>query len=249
MSPAIRLLALVVLVAAPLPAAAAESQLLVWAWERPEDLRFLPAGVEVAAETGFVELAGDKVLARARRFPLRMKGEPSTAVVHVQIDRRGPLAWTAAQRAAAARAVLTLGGETWARTLQIDFEVRRSEHQILMDLLADVRAGLPRGVRLSMTAIASWCETETWLADAPVDEIAPMLFRMGPRGEAVKAALAAGGDFDRPECRKALAVSVDTPLQRAPAGRKVYLFSPRSWRASDFDRARKGIAAWASQGG
>jgi hypothetical protein len=177
-----------------------------------------------------------------------MKGEPSTAVVHVQIDRRGPLAWTAAQRAAAAQAVLTLGGEKWARTLQIDFEVRRSEHQTLMDLLADVRAGLPRGVRLSMTAIASWCETETWLADAPVDEIAPMLFRMGPRGEAVKAALVAGGDFDRPECRKALAVSVDTPLQRAPAERKVYLFSPRSWRASDFERTRKGIAAWASQG-
>ncbi len=224
-------------------------QLVVWAWERPEDLRFLPPGVEVAAQTGFVEISGDRVFARGRRFPLRVNGEPEVAVVHVQIDPRGRLDWTPAQRAAAVSAVLALGRQPWAKWLQIDFEVRQSQRQVLLDLLEGVRQGMPRSVGLSMTAIASWCETESWLRHAPVDEIAPMVFRMGPPGGRLKEMLEAGGDFREPECRKAIAISADTPLRRVPDGRKIYLFSPRSWRPADFQRIRAGLEACGSGGG
>jgi hypothetical protein len=109
---------------------------------------------------------------------------------------------------------------------------------VLLDRLGDVRAGLPRGTLLSMTALASWCETEDWLAAAPVDEIVPMLFRMGPEGESVRAKLAAGRDFANPRCRTAVAISADTLLLRLPVGRRIYLFSPRSWTAADFQRIR-----------
>lgn len=238
------------LLAAAGAARSAEPRLVLWAWERPEDLRFAGPEVEVAAQTGFVALRGDTVRARGRRFPLKAApGQPTTAVVHVQVEGRGPLAWTTAQRQAAARAVLDYGRQPWARRLQVDFEVRRSQRQALLDLLTDVRAGLPRDVSLSMTALASWCANEDWLAAAPVDEVVPMLFRMGPEGEAVKARLAAGGDFADRRCRKAVAVSADTPLPRIPAGRRVYLFSPRSWTARDFQLVRRRAEAWSSQGG
>ncbi len=137
--------------------------------------------------------------------------------------------------------MLAYARQPWARRVQVDFEVRRSQRQVLLDLLADVRAGLPKGVPLSMTALASWCETEDWLAAAPVDEIVPMLFRMGPEGEGVKARLAADRDFANPRCRTAVAISADTPLPRLPAGRRVYLFSPRSWTAAEFDRVRRSV--------
>jgi hypothetical protein len=133
--------------------------------------------------------------------------------------------------------------------VQVDFEVRRSQRQVLLDLLSDVRAGLPRGVPLSMTALASWCETEGWLKAAPVDEIVPMLFRMGPPGEEVKARLAAGRDFANPRCRTAVAISADTPLPRLPGGRRIYLFSPRSWSSRDFLTVRRRVETWSSQGG
>jgi hypothetical protein len=231
-------------------AMAAPTQLVLWAWERPEDLRFAGPDVEVAVQTGFVSLNGAGVLARGRRFPLKpAAGQPRTAVVHVQIDRRARLAWTPDQRRAAARAVLAYGRQPWARRVQVDFEVRRSERQVLLDLLSDVRAGLPRGTPLSMTALASWCETEDWLRAAPVDEIVPMLFRMGREGEAVRTRLAAGQDFAEPRCRKAVAVSADTPLPRLRAGRRVYLFSPRSWTAADYDLVRRRVEAWSSPGG
>jgi hypothetical protein len=236
-----------VLTAAP---AVAAPKLILWAWERPEDLRFAGPDVEVAAQTGFVALRGGGVWSRGRRFPLQAApGQPTTAVVHVQIEGRAPLAWTRDQRRDAARAVLAFGHQPWAKRVQVDFEVRRSQRQVLLDLLSDVRAGLPRGVPLSMTALASWCETEDWLGAAPVDEIVPMLFRMGPQGEGVKTSLAAGRDFANPRCRSAVAMSADTPLPRLPAGRRIYLFSPRSWSARDFLTVRRRVETWSSQGG
>ena len=230
------------------PSEGAAPALVVWAWERPEDLRFLTAPSEIAVQVGFVEVAGDRVRARGRRFPLLAdSARVTTAMVHVQIDPRTPAAWTPAVRAATAAAALGYLRAANLPRAQVDFEVRRSQRAVLLDLLHDVRAGLPPGVRLSMTALASWCG-EDWLGAAPVDEVVPMLFRMGPTGEALKATLAAGGDLRDPRCRSALAVSTDAPIARAPAGRRVYLFSPRSWTAADFERERREVATWGGRG-
>jgi hypothetical protein len=219
------------------------STLILWAWERPEDLRFAGAAAEVAVQTGFVELAGDGIEARGRRFPLK-SAPPATALVHVQIDHRRPLEWTPLLRARASAAVLHYAAAIPARRVQIDFEVRASERAVLLDLLGDVRRGLRPGTLLSMTALASWCDTEGWLERAPVDEIVPMLFRMTVGGESLRKRLAAGGDFRNPRCRAALGVATDSPIVRAPPGRRVYLFSPRSWTAADFERARRSVEGW-----
>lgn len=236
---------LALLALALLASPAAAQPLVLWAWERPEDLRFAGRSAEVAVQTGFVELSGERLIVRGRRFPLEAApGQVTTTVVHVQIDPRRPLVWTPEREAQVAAAVLRLGRRPGVGRLQVDFEVRGSQRDVLLGVLRRVRTGLPPGVLLSMTALASWCETETWLSEAPVDEIVPMLFRMGPGGEALKARLAAGGDFAHPGCRMALAVSVDTPLVRAPAGRRLYLFNPRSWTAASFEQTRRRVAAW-----
>ena len=226
-------------------AEAADRPLVVWAWERPEDLSFLPAGVEVAAHMAFVEVVGDQVVPRGRRHSLRVaEGHPSTAVAHVQIDRRRPLAWSDRTTQLVAQAVLASAEAPWVRTLQLDFEVRASEREHLLAVVRAVRLGLRPGVRLSMTALASWCDTEAWLAAAPVDEVVPMLFRMGPGGARIRNKLAAGGDFAAPQCRLALGMATDTPLDGAPAGRRVYLFNPRSWTPAAFEAARARVQAW-----
>jgi hypothetical protein len=238
------LLLLIVLAGSCRPRPAEPSTLILWAWERPEDLRFAGASTEIAVQTGFVELAGDRIKARGRRFPLKSAAPPATALVHVQIDHERPLEWTAPMRARASAAVLHYAAAIPARRVQIDFEVRASERSVLLDLLGDVRRGLPPGTLLSTTALASWCDTEGWLERAPVDEVVPMLFRMTVGGEALRKRLAAGGDFRNPRCRSALGVASDSPIVRAPPGRRVYLFSPRSWTAADFERARRGVEAW-----
>ena len=88
-----------------------------------------------------------------------------------------------------------------------------------------------------MNALASWCETETWVDGAQADEIVPMVFRMGSEGERLKARLAAGEDFANPRCRAAIGISTDTPLARIPGGRRVYVFNPHSWTPADIAAA------------
>jgi hypothetical protein len=238
------LLACLLFAASCRPAPSAPSPLILWAWERPEDLRFAGALAEVAVQTGFVELSGDGLQARGRRFPLRTDSPPSTALVHVQIDHDRPLEWTPSLRSRTAAAILHYAAAIPARRVQLDFEVRASERAVLLDVLTDLRRGLPAGTRLSMTALASWCDTEGWLGRAPVDEIVPMLFRMTAGGEALRKRLAAGGDFRNPRCRAALGIATDSPVVRAPPGRRVYLFNPRSWTASDFEKARQRVEGW-----
>lgn len=220
-----------------------EPTLVLWAWERPEDLRFAP-GVEVAAQVAFIELVGDGLEARGRRFALKVARTPQTAVIHVEINQRRTLRWTETLRARLAAAVLHYARAIPAQRVQVDFEVRSSERTVLLDLLNDVRRSLPRGTLLSMTALASWCETESWLENAPVDEIVPMLFRMQQGGETIKRRLAAGRDFRNPRCRTALGIATDSPLEQAPPGRRVYLFNPRSWTREEFERTQDSVGRW-----
>ena len=178
-------------------------------------------------------LSGDTAAATPRRQPaLVLPTQHLVGVVHVEIDRTRPLAWTPDQRARTTAAILWLTRDPRLAERQIDLEVRRSERPVLLSLLADLRAALPRAT-LSMTALASWCDTERWISAAPVDQVVPMLFRMSPGGAGLRARLAAGGDLADPACRTALGVATDTALPLVPPGRRMFLFDPRPCTAAD----------------
>ena len=214
--------------------------LVLWAWERPEDLRFAE-GVDVAVLAGTVVLSGTEAVAHPRLQPARLAvGQRAVGTVHVEIDRGRKLRWSPELRAVAAATVLSMmrGGFS---ELQVDFEVRASERPVLLDLLRDVRAGLPPGTWLSMTALASWCDTERWLSAAPVDEVVPMLFRMGQGGEALRQRLALGGDFGDERCHRSLGLATDTAVVGLPPGRRIFLFNPRPWTAEDLAAMRRSL--------
>src|SRR4051794_27614419 len=61
------------------PALSALPPEMLWAWERPEDLRWLPANVGVAYVASTVLLRGDEALVHPRSMPLRLS--PGTALV------------------------------------------------------------------------------------------------------------------------------------------------------------------------
>ncbi len=214
-----------------LPATAQPSR-VVWAWERPEALDTLPPGIGIASVTGFIRLRGGAVVvARGRRFPLTAAPGRAApiAVIHIEIDQNEALDWTGQLSARVVGAALAFAHG--APHVQVDMEVRASQRTVLLDVLRGVREGLPPGTTLSMTALASWCETEDWLDAAPVDEIVPMLFRMGRGGARLRAKLAAGGDFRQPRCRQAAGIATDTPVA-VPPGRRLYMFNPLPWDAA-----------------
>jgi hypothetical protein len=209
-------------------------RVFVWAWERPEDLRFLDphtTGIAFLDRTIFLDRGAVSV--RPRLQPMRF---PSGAVLMavVRIEPRGlprpPVDATAAAIEEAARG-------TGIRALQVDFDATLSQRAFYRSVLTDLRRRLPVQMPLSMTALASWCEADNWIAGLPVAEAVPMLFRMGPGERPARS-------FRPGLCRSSVGVSSDEPLHAPPSALRLYLFNPRGWSRADFDSAIREVHRW-----
>lgn len=208
--------------------------LVLWVWERPEDLRFLDPGRYTAAVlVGTLGLNRDGLEAARRRQPVDLpSGLDTTAVVRIEATREARLPASGAALTELVERILAWSAPFSPSAVQIDFDARRSERDFYRALLAELRERLPRTTGLEITALASWCLGDPWIADLPIDDAIPMLFRMGVDDAAVKHHLASGRDFTVPRCRASLGLSLDEPLEGLPAGRRIHLFSPTRWSAS-----------------
>ena len=207
--------------------ASPDPRVMLWAWERPVDLLDLPSGVGVAFLAQTITVSEAAHVTAPRRQPLRV--DPSTylvAVTRVEApagvpERRDAIAAMAADIASTRKLPRV-------SAVQIDFDARASQRPMYRQLLHDVRAALPPGTPLSMTALASWCLDDHWLDDLPVDEVVPMLFRMGPTQDMHRS------EFEThaaaPACRGAVGLSLDEPAGIfVRRGKRLYLFNPGPW--------------------
>jgi len=214
-------------------------RLMLWAWERPTDLRGLDAQVGVAFLAQTLIVRNDAVRVVPRRNPLRVS--PATPLLAVTRIEGGGSAETASSSEAVAGMAAAIAG-TMAlprvRGVQIDFDAAESERTAYRALVVAVRAALGTQVPLSITALASWCAGDRWMRGLPIDEAVPMLFRMGPLNEPY-AALARSTSAGAPECRGALGTSLDEPLHIRAGTRRVYVFNASPWTPASVGRARE----------
>jgi len=245
-----------------------------WAWERSEDLRFLlpnQAGVAFLAKTVFLEAppansstnSSPSFVVRPRLQPLRITpGMLLIAVVRIDIPSAPQTSsslqqnqsathlfpkFSDTQRALLAAEIADLQSIPGVAAIQIDFDAPASAHAFYASLLQDVRGKLPASFPLSITALASWCIGDPWLAQLPpgtIDEAVPMLFRMGPDAANVAKFLHSNDDFPVAACRGSLGLSTDEPFSQNlliarsatatfdPRAKRIYIFAPRAWTPS-----------------
>jgi predicted DNA-binding antitoxin AbrB/MazE fold protein len=207
---------------------------ILWAWERPSDLRFInphETGVAFLART--IRLRSSEVAVRPRLQPLDLpEGSRVIAVARVESDsvKRPELSKQQSEKLAEALSEMALLPNVGS--IQIDFDAKRSERDFYRDVILSVRRRLPETVALSITALASWCTYDDWLSDLPLDEAVPMLFRMGPDRLQVQHRLAAGEDFTAAACRHSYGISTDEPLRNLSSDRRLYVFNPAPWTES-----------------
>ena len=215
--------------------------IVLWAWERPEDLRGLDSkrfAVAFLAQT--LVLKGDDVILNPRQQPLQVS--PDTKLIAVtRIESQKATGEKTALSEAQKRKLVSLVMRTLqletVSAIQIDFDAASSEREFYRGLLQDLRAQLPDTVPLSMTALASFCIGDRWLHDLPVDEAVPMIFRMGADDRAIKNMLAGGDDFREPLCQRSYGVAIDEPLEmKRDASRRVYVFNNHSWQQNEIAR-------------
>lgn len=208
---------------------------ILWAWERPEDLTFVdPDRTAVAFLAKTITLSGDKVFVKPRLQPLKLApGTKLVAVVRIESERTNQPTLSALQLQLTAKAIMDLSAVSVA---QIDFDATVSERNFYRELLQNVRRQLPASIGLSMTALASWCAGDDWLRELPVDEAVPMLFRMGVEKNQFQRRLESGQRFESSRCRSTAGVSVDEPVI-VPAIDRLYIFNPEPWTEESFSRA------------
>ena len=214
---------------------------LLWAWERPEDLRFAPRlGVGVAALDRTIALHGSELHVSPRRQPIRL--DPATPIVSVVRVEADAAAGEAADPDRVAEAIAVAARRPGARALQIDFDATASQRAFYTRLLADLRRRLPAELPISMTALASWCAGDRWIEDLPIDEAVPMLFEMGPDRAAVLRRLRPDAPFAAGRCGRALGLSPREPLPRVPQADRTYLFAYQPWTLESARAALRGAA-------
>lgn len=209
---------------------------MLWAWQRPEDLRFLDTRT-----TGVAYLAGTARISpngwlrfEPRLQPLKIKpGTPMLAVVRVE----SPAQHAGVETAALLQSLSEIARTPGIRGLQVDFDARASERQFYLSLLNGLQARL--SIPIGVTALASWCNGDRWLEQAKIAEAVPMFFRMGKDERH-------NMEITSPACSGSIGLSLDEawPSHRPPTVNRVYLFSPRPWDANAYRSAIQRIGDW-----
>jgi len=209
---------------------------ILWAWERPEDLRWLPPEVGVAYVASSVSLADDRADVMPRANPLKARSDTRLIpVVHVDASWRNAPILSTQQRDVVVDQVLRVAQTTGAPVVQLDFEVRHSQQPFLFGVVSEIRKKLPADRALSITALASWCAGDYWLDAMPADEIVPMAFRMARDDGAVRKIIAEQGKLPGKRCQGAVGFATDETMPSMRVGRRYY-FSPVPWKQEAWDQ-------------
>ena len=211
---------------------------MIWAWERPEDLRFLDAkeyGVAFLAQTIFLEKDG--VTPKLRRQPLEVSpGTYMIAVTRIETEKDGSKGPSLSPEMA--NKVVSLVRNTLdlpdVKGVQIDFDAVVSERAFYRSMMNKLRKQIPPGVTLTMTSLASWCTGDVWFNDFPVDEAVPMVFEMGADSDKIKNYLRNGTDWNEPLCRGSYGISLNEGrFDGMKDGRRMYYFKNSAWNERD----------------
>jgi len=238
-----RILAAILAIASLVCPVVAQADRWLWAWDRPEDLRWLPQGTGVAYFAVQFDASDAAFKPTWRRAVLLVAANtPLMPVLHIQslhtshpavLNGDAVALWSSNL----AEAIRHLN----AQAVQIDFEARASQQAFYHEVLTALRRKLPTTVQLSITALASWCGNDAWLVSLPVDEVVPMYFRMGPSERTLwRRRMMAPANLP-PICRRAAGISIDEwdALQKDTGAislmlsdrRRFYLFAPHPWQA------------------
>jgi hypothetical protein len=211
-------------------------RVVLWAWERPEDLRFIDSRqVGVAFLAATAEIARDGSVSFTPRMQRLALPDDVAAIAVVRIA--SPPGHLVPRTDSLLAGLSEIASRQGVRGLQIDFDSRASERAFYENLIESVRHLTSKPI--SVTALVSWCVGDRWLDREPIGEAVPMFFRMGRtenRNILVESSV----------CRGAVGLSMDEawPHARPSSVRRVYLFSPHAWTRETYLAGLRRIQEW-----
>lgn len=227
---------------------------MIWAWERPENLTYAnPANIGIAAFIRRYRLVGEELLAAERSQILKLPPNAKRiAVIRIEPSGKTAPTYSKCQREKLASQIADISKIRSVSGIQLDFDARISEREFYRQLLQDLRARLGPRYFISMTALASWCLSDNWINELPVDEIVPMLFDMGADSQRIREIISKRKNaFTVPQSKLSFGFSTreldiidmlkSSDGQALKNCQRVYIFSPKSWTRASYLGAISGV--------
>jgi hypothetical protein len=209
----------------------------LWAWERPEDLTSIDPRTTAVAYLDRTILIGPpsaspSVIVEPRRQPLSAP-TAATLIAVVRIESPPGLVPSDSQRRQVLAALANSASQPGIAAFQVDFDATRSQRPFYATLLNELHRQMPPGLPLSITALASWCSYDDWIAALPIDEAVPMLFRMEPDRRRAPPD-SPWFQIREPLCQGSLGLSTHEPwppeaLKPLNPSKRIYIFADRGW--------------------
>lgn len=218
-------------------------KIILWAWERPEDLRFIDVNqVGIAFLAATIFLSGDSLVIKPRYQPVSFPPNcKKLSVVRIEIDHAKVPTLSQDQSDQLVKQLNHFSQIEGVAGLQIDFDATKSQREFYRQSLINLKKVMEPHKRLSITALASWTLYDDWISNLPVDEAIPMLFRMGVEERQVRSYLTEGKEFKPGISQYSVGFSLDEPFVKIPAGRRIYLFNPGPWSQQALNEALKKV--------
>ena len=214
--------------------------IIPWAWHRAEDLTFLSPATPVAVWFATIRVANDDLDVIRRTQPVHFHDRaPLTGVFRIEAD--APLSGAAIT--ALTRLIVDIGETVRAGEVQLDFDALQSQRSSYRQLVAQIAARWAGS--LSMTALASWCVHDNWLAEVSVHDVVPMLYRMGSDANTLRSTiarrLADGTAALAGPCAASVGYIADEEVIRVDPRTRVFLFNTEPWTAENFTDFRRKV--------
>ncbi len=220
-----------------------KNKIIIWSWERNEDLTFLNRNVFVSYYAGSVILKNGRMSISERTQPLKLNSDTKVIPV-VRIDNFDNAEDLTAQRIQSiGDFIIEMCNREQVVGCQIDFDAKTSEKPAYTSLISLVRDKLPKNIPLSITALVSWCDKYSWINDTKIDFAIPMFYRLGPDKNSIRNGYTGQTFMKSSKCANSIGISTDEPLpmRKYIGNRDIYVFNPNSWNEEGFERIIRAI--------
>ena len=213
---------------------------IFWVWERPENLYFVKdKNISFAYLAGTVTKTDKNLEYYSRRQPLRIPDESETiSVIRIEDRSKNHVFEDKYLSEISDYIVKSCREKTSNIACQIDFDASESQIEFYKKLVVSVREKLPKEMKLSLTALVSWCVNDkAWFDELPIDEAVPMFFRLGREENIYWQRISEGRLNISKSCQKAVGVATDEPMPNKiyTKDKPIYIFNNDYWTAENWD--------------
>lgn len=208
--------------------------LVLWVWERPENLYFMKKEkVTYAYLAGTITKTDTGLTLYFRQQPLRIPDDSTTvATIRIEDKAKETTFGDSDIQEISDFVVSACLKDRKNISCQIDFDAGQSQIDFYKKLILAVRSKLPEGVKLSLTALLSWCiDNDPWFDNLPLDEIVPMFFRLGKDSNIYWQKISQEDLILNPLCQKSIGISTDEQLpgKKYLKNKEIYIFNNDYW--------------------